>query len=310
MSVELVRWDDRFSNGIAEVDEQHRNLFMLVNRTYRAVVERANSAQVQDIVRALEEYTIEHFADEERYMTAARYPHFGEHKKIHDDFVARVAQERGKLQAGFPLDLSIVHFLRDWLVEHILKQDMDFGRYERGADAKVRSARKSMFRRGLGGWMRGLFGGAGDAPLPPAEAITQIQAPRASAGRADVVTLPVAIEYHMRWKGQFESALEDAQANGLDPQTVSRDDASALGQWLHGEARDRFGRAPELDDVLMWHAELHRQAASIAEVALGGDREAVRAGLARGPYATAALRLRGALSKMFATEPLPQRRNA
>lgn len=310
MSVELVRWDDRFSNGIAEVDEQHRNLFMLVNRTYRAVVERANSAQVQEIVRALEEYTIEHFADEERYMTAARYPHFGVHKKIHDDFVERVAQERGKLQAGFPLDLSIVHFLRDWLVEHILRQDMDFGRYERGADAKLRAARKGMFRRGFGGWMRGLFGGASDVPLPVAEAITQIDAPRASAARGELVTLPVAIEYHMRWKGQFESALDGAQANGLDPQTVGRDDTSALGQWLHGEARERFGRVPELDDVLMWHAELHRQAASILELVLSGDSEAVRAGLARGPYATAALRLRGALSKMFATEALPQRRNA
>ncbi len=304
MSVELVRWDDSFSNGIAEVDEQHQHLFTLVNRTYAAVIERANSAQVQEIVQALEQYTIEHFADEERYMTHARYPRYGEHKKIHDDFVHRVAQEREKLQAGFPLDLSIVHFLRDWLVEHILKQDMDFGRYERGASTSVRSARQGIFRRGIGGWMRSLLGGG--TPQREAPAVTQIHAPRSSA-QASVVTLPVAIEYHMRWKNQFESAL-DGGAEALDVEVVRRDDSSALGQWLHGEGRERFGRAPELDDVLMWHAELHRQAAAILELARSGDAETARASVSRGPYATAALRLRGALSKMFATEPVPQRR--
>lgn len=297
MNVELVRWDDEYSNGIAEVDAQHRNLFTLINRTYRAVVERAHSTEVQEIIRALEDYTIGHFADEERYMATARYPRLGEHRLMHAGFVARVAQEREKLRAGFPLDLSIVHFLRDWLLDHILKQDKDFGRFERGIDARTRASRQRIFGNGLGGFIAELLGGVQDPPAKSA-------APARVRGgvRAQPVGLATTIEFHMRWKRQFEAALANADGTTLDPAQVRRDEASALGQWLYGEGRQRFGRAPELDEVLMWHAELHRQAADIAALAQADAGTDVRAHLKRGPYVTAAMRLRTALSKMFATE--------
>lgn len=299
IGADLVHWHDRFSNGIPEVDEQHRSLFELVNRAYRAVVERAGSAEVQEIVKALEQYTLRHFADEERYMMHARYPKFGEHKKIHDEFVGRVAVERSKLQAGFPLDVGIVHFLRDWLIDHILKMDMDFGHFERRATTGVRSARTGFFKRMLGGGLLGsFFGGAAPARTTP-EVATAVRVPIKTA-RNGLVDLQATIEFHMRWKIQLEAVVAGASTEHIDPEVARRDDRCALGLWLHGEGRQRFELLPEYADVMMWHAEFHRQAASIVEAALTGDRASAVQRLARGEYATAAVRLRGSLSKMFA----------
>ena len=80
MQTQLVQWTDDFSVGISEIDDQHRGLIALVNRVYSAVINKASSSEVEEIVLALEHYTLQHFADEERYMIHARYPKFGVHK--------------------------------------------------------------------------------------------------------------------------------------------------------------------------------------------------------------------------------------
>ena len=198
MQTQLVQWTDDFSVGIPEIDDQHRGLIALVNRVYSAVINKASSSEVEEIVHALEHYTLQHFADEERYMIHARYPKFGVHKAVHDQFVERVAAEKDRLKAGFPLDIDIVHFLRDWLINHILRMDKEFGIYEQGLHAELKQQRAGFFsrlfgnegepstqsRRGLGGWVKSLFS---RAPEPDEAELV------AASTIAPITTLPAGV---------------------------------------------------------------------------------------------------------------------
>ncbi|WP_085317246.1 bacteriohemerythrin [Derxia lacustris] len=323
----LVHWSDEFSVGIPEVDEQHRGLFELVNRVYEAALHHASSAEVREIVDALEHYTVLHFADEERYMLHARYPDFPSHKTKHDDFVARVRIEKQRLQAGFPLELDIVNFLSDWLVSHIQRADRDFGEYERHLHEDVRGSRAGFFARffggtatqtqpaapskGFGGWLKRVFS-AEPAPVPAPAPQTRAGASTAAAGpvtrpggahaqpQDGAMDLTRAVELLMRWKAQFRSAIEEGRDGELDPAVVGRSDMSALGIWLANDGRQRFVTHPAYEDVLMWNAELHRQATELVLMLRAGQRDKVlEHGLDGGPYALAGIKLRRDLTRLF-----------
>mgnify|MGYP002148805600 CR=1 FL=1 len=51
--------------------------------------------------------------------------------------------------------------------------------------------------------------------------------------------LNTAVQKHAEWKTKLRSAI--AKQQQMDIVTLSRDDCCELGQWLHGEARARFG---------------------------------------------------------------------
>lgn len=119
----LVTWSDEFSLGMPEVDAQHKALIDLINRVWISLVKKANHEQTLKIVEELEKYTLTHFTVEEIFMREIAYSQFDEHKKEHEKFVARIAQEKMKIVAGHPVTLDMLHFLRDWLINHILVSD-------------------------------------------------------------------------------------------------------------------------------------------------------------------------------------------
>ena len=145
----LVAWSDEFSLGMPEVDAQHKVLIDLINQVWISLVKKADHAQTVKIVEELEKYTLTHFTVEEIFMREIAYGQFVEHKKEHEKFIARVAQERAKIVSGQPVTLDILHFLRDWLINHILVSDKHYAE-----EYKKRSGSKSIlgrfFKRFLG----------------------------------------------------------------------------------------------------------------------------------------------------------------
>lgn len=137
----LVKWSSEYNLGIDAIDRQHESLVELVNQVWESIVFRADEAKVMEILGQLERYTVAHFAAEEAYMQKVNYPDFGEHKRIHEAFIARVAAEKQAAANGGQLTLGLVSFLRQWLLEHILKTDKAFVEFTRQrAAARVQPA--------------------------------------------------------------------------------------------------------------------------------------------------------------------------
>ena len=150
----IVAWQDAYALDLPEIDAQHQVLFDLMNALWNAIIARASADDTLALVRELERYTIVHFTEEETFMRRAGYSGFDAHKHAHDRFVARVAEEKSRIEAGTPFGLEILHFLKDWLVQHILVED------RRSADeisqTQRRSEPRSQPRQGLSRFFRRL----------------------------------------------------------------------------------------------------------------------------------------------------------
>lgn len=142
---QLVAWSSIYGLGLEEIDDQHKSLFDIINKTWRAIVEQAESHVTQALVDQLEMYALAHFAAEETFMRASRFPEFETHKGEHQQFVARIAAEKKRLVAGGTVSLDLLYFLKDWLIEHILLSDKAYAQFTR--QTRENSKSPSLLRR-------------------------------------------------------------------------------------------------------------------------------------------------------------------
>jgi hemerythrin len=128
----LIDWDDKFLLGIPQLDEHHRQLVKLLNQAFDGFTAKAPAEEVSTLLEALADYATYHFAAEENWMKANGYPWLREHAAEHDKFSARVTEMLHDVSADKPaLPLELLTFLKNWLVEHILTTDADYGRFFR-----------------------------------------------------------------------------------------------------------------------------------------------------------------------------------
>ena len=127
---DLIQWSDAFSVGIQEVDEQHKVLVGLLNQLHRAIREHHGRATSKEILDRLAEYTRTHFLLEESLMRVTHYPGFAIHKQQHEDLMHQVeALQRKVATENVAISFELLHFLRNWLVQHISDSDRRFGRH-------------------------------------------------------------------------------------------------------------------------------------------------------------------------------------
>ncbi|ARJ67420.1 hypothetical protein WV31_17990 [Magnetospirillum sp. ME-1] len=124
----MIEWSSRYETGIAEVDEDHRRLVDLINDLDAMLDGSGDLGRVGMIIDALVDYTDYHFTREERLMAASGYAEVDEHALSHAQF----GQFLGELVGGCMLEPSrdsavrVNDYLREWLLDHILVEDMKF----------------------------------------------------------------------------------------------------------------------------------------------------------------------------------------
>jgi len=123
----LFRWNDTFSVGIQEIDDQHKTLFDLINRLFQAALERKDHAVSLEILDALIDYTKIHFALEERLLESAEYPDLPQHQLEHRKFEQELSAMAQKFLAEEKtITFELINFLKHWLKEHIMETDMAY----------------------------------------------------------------------------------------------------------------------------------------------------------------------------------------
>lgn len=123
----LMEWKSTYSVDVRTIDAQHQKLFAMINELHDAMKSGSGFKVVPYILTQLVAYTREHFADEERLMLRATYPAYNAHKSRHEKFVAEVGRLMQEFENGtMPLSTHLAEFLRDWLQNHILVEDMKY----------------------------------------------------------------------------------------------------------------------------------------------------------------------------------------
>jgi len=131
---ELISWAPAFSVGIKLIDDQHKELFALVNDMFNHVVGDAQAERVyfKGVIQKAVDYVKVHFSTEEKIMLHANFPGYAEHKKAHDTFVLTVVEKVKDFEAGkkFTL-LEFTQFLKEWILTHIAIMDKGYFTYFR-----------------------------------------------------------------------------------------------------------------------------------------------------------------------------------
>ncbi len=127
----FIEWDDKYSVNITKVDEQHKHFMSIINKLYDALmVDQHPKPVIEKIVNELVDYTDYHFKTEEDWFEKHNYPAKEAHKAQHDKLRSQVYKLRDDFAANrIEIDLSVLSFLTEWLVEHILGSDMEYSPY-------------------------------------------------------------------------------------------------------------------------------------------------------------------------------------
>ena len=120
----LLSWDKRFSVGPPSVDVQHQLLVESLNELHSAVM-RGEARNVTGLLlRTLLVYTRNHHASEEALMVKVHYPDLQQHQALHLELQQVLQTHLTRLERGeSALSLEFLHFVRDWLSNHIQMVD-------------------------------------------------------------------------------------------------------------------------------------------------------------------------------------------
>lgn len=125
--VKKYEWSASLETGNDMIDSQHKILIERVNELLEACSEGKGRAEIASTVKFLEDYTKEHFDDEEALQKEYQYPDRVNHKKYHEGFKKVVRGIREQLEregATVSLVGKINTSIGGWLVNHIQKEDV------------------------------------------------------------------------------------------------------------------------------------------------------------------------------------------
>lgn len=127
----MLTWRDEYSVGIDTIDSQHKILFEIGNKAFKALKDDTISNYNGDITAILEElknYTIFHFKTEEEYMISINYKMYLSHKIEHDNFIQKLNElsEIDNSSNNLAHLQGLVKFIVKWIFDHILKSDIQY----------------------------------------------------------------------------------------------------------------------------------------------------------------------------------------
>jgi len=126
----FIEWSSRFSVDVNSVDHQHQQLVHIINDLHDAMKSGKGKEALGASLNNLLDYTKTHFDHEEKNMKLKNYPDLAEHTKQHNDLIKQVKDYKAKFDNGEALlTIEVMDFLRDWLLNHIMKSDKRMGTY-------------------------------------------------------------------------------------------------------------------------------------------------------------------------------------
>jgi len=125
-----IEWNDSYSVGVKEMDDQHKKLVAMVNQLHDAMKTGQASKEAPAILKGLVDYTHYHFEAEEKMLEKAVYPGFLNQQKLHKALFAQVEQYQADLGTkSLTIGVKLSEFLKEWLMTHISVEDKKYGKF-------------------------------------------------------------------------------------------------------------------------------------------------------------------------------------
>ncbi|WP_373975010.1 bacteriohemerythrin [Chitinibacter sp. SCUT-21] len=144
---QLIEWNESLSVGIQEIDEQHKVLVNLLNELHDAIRHHHGRDASIEVLQRLADYTRIHFTVEESLMRILGYPEYEAHKAHHEDLISQMNDLQARLNKGEAVSFELLHFLRNWLTNHIMEGDQRYVEHFLSRGAQKSWHKKSWLER-------------------------------------------------------------------------------------------------------------------------------------------------------------------
>lgn len=126
----VIKWRDSYNIGVKQFDQEHHRIVELINLMFEAVRDKSGKEVVEKVCQDVLSYTEYHFANEEQALREINYPDLEEQVTEHSRLRTEAKRLQGIIKDRFPEgSVELYHFLRDWLIQHILERDKKYGPY-------------------------------------------------------------------------------------------------------------------------------------------------------------------------------------
>jgi len=115
----LLTWKPEYSVGIDSMDDEHRQMFDLINEIHQEMHERRDPDSIEEFLGDTHSAIAMHFALEERVMREAGYAEYEAHKEDHENLLDQIRDMMDTFdqdsEAGFRI---LGERLSDWFLTH------------------------------------------------------------------------------------------------------------------------------------------------------------------------------------------------
>jgi len=126
----VFAWSEKYSVGVGEIDDQHKQLIALIERLNGAMRLGQGKQVLGGILSELVKYVGTHFATEERLMKTYGYPEYEQHRDKHQKMTQRVLDIQDEFETNRTnITLDVMKYLENWVDKHILGTDMRYSSF-------------------------------------------------------------------------------------------------------------------------------------------------------------------------------------
>ena len=123
-------WSNDYRINVAEIDDQHKKLLEHVNKLHAGVEAQIDNQALHQLIVDLYEYTVVHFAFEEKLMKKHGMDHIKEHHEEHKLMLEHLKDVCNAMSDGKrPAFYSEYDVSDDWFLAHIKGSDQKMGAF-------------------------------------------------------------------------------------------------------------------------------------------------------------------------------------
>ncbi len=125
-------WSEDLSVGIEQIDKQHKVWLIKAEKLFDSGRKGQAREYIDQMLEFLDDYTKQHFRDEEIYMRSIHYPEYEHQKNLHMAFIeklSRIKKEFYESDGNIIVILDANQMIIEWLVKHISTEDKKIGLY-------------------------------------------------------------------------------------------------------------------------------------------------------------------------------------
>lgn len=126
--MDIIKWRESYETGVEEMDEQHKKLIELINTMYRVMRQQQDGAAVDEVLNEMTNYAAMHFQAEEAMLKDKSYHGYESHVALHAEYIKTIERLKSEYQTDpAAAEKKIYTFLRNWWLDHIVKEDSQYG---------------------------------------------------------------------------------------------------------------------------------------------------------------------------------------